>query len=806
MELLAPAGSPAHLMAALDAGADAVYLGGKLFSARKFAGNFSDEELKSAVHQAHLHGACVYITLNTLIGDMEMGKLREYLLYLNTIPVDGLLVQDFGVAAMARKYAPHIPLHASTQMTVSNLDEVLFLKKLGFQRVVLSRELSLKEIGYIVHSAGIEIEVFVHGALCVCYSGQCLMSSFIGGRSGNRGACAQPCRMPYDLINKSGVPCNQRGNYILSLKDMLGIHRISEFLKAGVTSLKVEGRMKSPEYVYNTISAYRKVIDSAEAGFKTETDSFEKSLKEEFNRGYTSGYLDDHIGCDMFTGMAPGNHGIDAGRIGNIHEGSFLFRPDDQPEGILSGISYETNKNTIAFVPSNKIRPGKNHSVKVLYDGSIPRAGGRVYWVLKPEKKSFQFRDLRVKIPLTLRFTALPGTPLVLVLTDDQSNEVTVRSEFIAQKAVSRVTADEEIKNQLSRLGNTWFTVQSAEIRNEGCMVPKSLLNHMRTEGIEKLQQLREKYHESMIPAIREGGFKLSVSQKRLEEGRAHILLRTCSLNQMKYAFEAGVRHFIFGGESYDHRAVSYEQYETAAAFARGNGCHIYFASPRMVRQKNLGKVSSILSFLDSLAPDGIILEHPGFLWTAEERKIHTPVIAGTSFNIFNSEALDTVKEWGMSGAVVSQEVSLPQIRDMISRSGIPLAAVIYGYTEMMISEYCVINAVMGEKDKNHCPGYCMQDSYSLRDQEGRLFPVKTDEWCHMHILNCNRLDMRPYLKELVDAGLTSLIVDVRGVEEPVNEIIGDSVKILDGNYDTARSFNPQQKGVTRGHFFKGVL
>ena len=181
MELLAPAGSPEHLRAALDAGADAVYLGGKLFSARRFAGNFSNEELKEAVREAHLHGACVYVTLNTLIGDVEMKDLRDYLSFLDTIKLDGLLVQDLGVAALARRLAPSIPLHASTQMTISNLDGALFMKSLGFQRVVLSRELSLPEIKNIVEKSGVEIEVFVHGALCVCYSGQCLMSSFMGG-------------------------------------------------------------------------------------------------------------------------------------------------------------------------------------------------------------------------------------------------------------------------------------------------------------------------------------------------------------------------------------------------------------------------------------------------------------------------------------------------------------------------------------------------------------------------------------------------------------------------------------------------
>ena len=197
MELLAPAGSPEHLIAALDGGADAVYLGGKSFSARKFAGNFSPEEMQDAVRLAHTRGVAVYVTLNTLIGDIEMESLKEYLVFLSSINIDGLLIQDLGCIDLIKELAPNIPLHASTQMTVSNLAGVKFLESLGFKRVVLSRELSLTEIRNIVSSCSVEIEVFIHGALCVCYSGQCLFSSILGGRSGNRGRCAQPCRLPY---------------------------------------------------------------------------------------------------------------------------------------------------------------------------------------------------------------------------------------------------------------------------------------------------------------------------------------------------------------------------------------------------------------------------------------------------------------------------------------------------------------------------------------------------------------------------------------------------------------------------------
>ena len=274
MEILAPAGSPELLYAAVEAGADAVYLGGKLFSARRFAGNFTNEEMEEAVHFCHARNVAVYVTLNTLIADQEMKDAVPYLRFLDSIAIDGLLVQDLGVARLAHEIVPNLPLHASTQMTVSNLAGVKFLESLNFRRVVLSRELSLEEIEYISSHCHVEIEIFVHGALCVCYSGQCLMSSFIGGRSGNRGACAQPCRMPYNLTNASGEPFpSQNGKYLISLKDMSGLEDIERLAHSRVASLKIEGRMKSPEYVYDVVSSYRTALDMVEEGKKPDLGS-----------------------------------------------------------------------------------------------------------------------------------------------------------------------------------------------------------------------------------------------------------------------------------------------------------------------------------------------------------------------------------------------------------------------------------------------------------------------------------------------------------------------------------------------------
>lgn len=803
MELLAPAGSPAHLIAALDAGADAVYLGGKRFSARKFAGNFSDEEMKEAVRTAHGKGASVYVTLNTLIGDMENQDLAEYLQFLGTIPIDGLLVQDFGVVSMARKIAPHIPLHASTQMTVSNLDGVRFLGDHGFQRVVLSRELSLAEIKEIIDQTDVEIEVFVHGALCVCYSGQCLMSSFIGGRSGNRGSCAQPCRMPYELVDDAGRPLAQeKGKYILSLKDMMGLPRIPDLLAAHVASLKVEGRMKSAEYVYNTVSAYRKAIDAAKQHLLIDTEPLKLDLEEEFNRGYTTAYPDDTAGPSMITEYAPGNHGVEAGRVESIGRAAFVFKTEaDRRLADVTGISYETEERTIAFIPVERLSSLKKGKYRALFEKRpLPRA--HVYWNVKIPKKSLAMKDLQGKIPLYLSLSAAPGEALSLTAADDKGHAVTVLSDVLMEKAKARVTSEEEIIKQMSRLGNTWFTLADISVSNAGCMVPKSILNHLRQEAVESLWAKRIEVHEAGIPRPVSASMTSAFSKVPSEEG-AHVTVRTTLLSHVKEALAAGVRQVIFGGESFSHRPISWKDYEEAVRLCHEAGAEILFPTPRVVREKYQARAQAQLRKLLTLLPDGVVLEYAGAIeWVKGEESL--AVWAGPSMNIFNREAEKEIENLGFSGCFLSQELTIPQIRYIAKGSDIPLGAYVYGRTEMMISEYCAINAVMGDKDKKHCPMYCMRGRFALKDGEGRRFPIHTDEWCHMHIANCHVLDMRPYFDELKKAGLSALTLDVRGNEGSILSLCKDACDILSGRKEAPGAGRGDD--VTRGHFFRGVL
>ncbi len=294
-EILSPAGSLATLKAAVNNGADAVYIGGKAFSARKNAVNFSDEEIIEAIRYAHLYGAKVYVTVNTIISDSELSQVYDFVKFLYENQADALIIQDLGVLKMIKESFPDFEVHASTQMTIHNADGARLAKELGFSRVVLSRELSFAEIKNISQNVDIELEVFVHGALCMSYSGQCLMSSFLGARSGNRGACAQPCRLPYTLCDSSKKPLSQKDKYLLSLKDLCLIDEMRTLKECGVKSLKIEGRMKSIEYVSLVTSVYDKYRNGG-----TVSKEDYNALKSIFSRsGFTKGYLEENTGRHM---------------------------------------------------------------------------------------------------------------------------------------------------------------------------------------------------------------------------------------------------------------------------------------------------------------------------------------------------------------------------------------------------------------------------------------------------------------------------------------------------------------------------
>ncbi len=319
IELLSPAGSMESVYAAVNNGCNAVYIGGKHFSARQYANNFSPEEMEQVCDYCHVRGVKVYVTVNILYKQKEIPALLKYIKQLYEMGVDALILQDIGAAKVIQKYFP-IPLHASTQLTSNNLQDIDFLYQQGFSKIVLSRELSLEEVKYIAQNTEAEIEVFVHGALCVCYSGQCIMSSMLGGRSGNRGRCAQTCRLPYTLYQ--GYDKIEQG-HLLSPKDMQTITILPQIIESGVASLKIEGRMKNPEYVAGVTQIYRKYLDlyaNSPENYEVDTKDL-KILMQLFNRGgFTEGYYQTNAGRDMMSIERPKTWGLKTGFVDSYNE------------------------------------------------------------------------------------------------------------------------------------------------------------------------------------------------------------------------------------------------------------------------------------------------------------------------------------------------------------------------------------------------------------------------------------------------------------------------------------------------------
>lgn len=553
IELLAPAGSREALVAAVESGADAVYLAGNMFGARAYADNFDEEGMREAIRFAHLRGVHVHVTVNTIMDSRELPELKKYLRFLYEAGADAVLVQDLGAARLVRETVPELPMHASTQMTVHNLDGVRALEALGFSRVVLSREVTLEAVRHICSQAKAEIEVFVHGALCVCYSGQCLMSSMIGGRSGNRGRCAQPCRLPYTLVDEkdNDLLGDSAGKYLLSPRDMNTINLLPELLAAGVTSLKIEGRMKRPEYVAVAVGCYRRAVDSYLSGDFAVPEEDSRALAQIFNRDFTTAYLEKKQGRNMMSDKRPNNRGLMLGRVQEYHpltedSGLAVLRLSDgisagdqvdfwvkvggrvtatvQDMQLVTGIrSKNTPKNARKNISKDdKKKQDRNQAKNLAKNVSslnmqnlLPvekaAAGDVVALTVKgrvfPGDRVFKVYDGKLMESAKAMYStgapvrsfgvgavvrAAAGQPLVLTLTDEDGHTAEAETEFIGQEAMKRPLTEETLMKQIGRLGTSIFTLTELKAEISGnVMVPVSELNEVRRKCVEQLENMR---------------------------------------------------------------------------------------------------------------------------------------------------------------------------------------------------------------------------------------------------------------------------------------------------------------------------
>ena len=808
MELLAPAGTMENFMAALESGADAIYLGGKVFNARAHAANFGIDELREAVRLAHILDVSVYVTVNILIGDTELGELENYLKDLDSIGVDAIIVQDLAVAEIAKRVAPNIHLHGSTQMTAATLDAVRFYESLGFTRVVLARELSLKEIQHICKHCKAEIEVFVHGALCVCYSGQCLMSSFIGGRSGNRGACAQPCRLPYELLDSKGesvLPKHEA--YLLSPKDLNYSEHMNELVAAGVTSFKVEGRMKKVSYVRQVIGTYRAILDEASIH-----ENQRKALASGFNRGFSTAYLEDTVGRQMMTVVAPNHQGKPIGESYTKKGEVYLSLTEPIEQGSLvkilqsnGSVTYYTVDDEWTCVSDTmyKGRPAEGLAVGQLYLASTPK-----------NTKSRGLQEFTRKYDMSVYLSIGSNgetnyTELTAIL--DSGLSVTVTNEYVPAIANKVPTSLEKVTEQLGRLGNTLFRLSYVDIPDGPYMWPASVLNALRRDAVTALETALITHHVESWQALQVTGdvdYDFKVQHELSYDTCPMISARVDEIEGVKAAIAGGAQKIVFGGDRLSRTPYALSIYDEVARLCAQSDVICTFATPRVVKDDEVEAYKHTLEAIVQAHPDSISIHVPQALLWLRELGYTGAIEADTGLNIFNTPTLHFWEQLHISCVNPSQELTLKQITELAKHSHVPIETMIHGYTEMMISEYCAIASFVGTGSKVNCPMPCVKESYSLKDRKGEIFPIRTDPYCRMHIMNSHEMDMRAYVPMLLQKGISILRIDGRHMKPSyVKDIVSQYVGIATGTMEAPpKKIDSQGESITRGHYFRGIL
>ena len=826
VELLAPAGSREALVAAVENGANAIYLAGNAFGARAYASNFDREALREAIHFAHLRKVAIHVTVNTIVADEEMEPLRDYLRFLYEAGADAVLVQDLGVARVAHETVPDLPLHASTQMSVSSLEGVRALAELGFTRVVLARELSLKEIRHICAHAPVEIETFMHGALCVCYSGQCLMSSMIGGRSGNRGRCAQPCRLPYTLVDEKGqdVLGDKAGSYLLSPRDLSTIDVIPDLIEAGVSSLKIEGRMKRPEYVATVVRTYREAIDTYYAGKGYAVTQEERDdLAQIFNRDFTTAYLEGRPGKAMMSDRRPNNRGLligrvtaydwDArivtvklsGRLGLGDQVDFWVKVGGRVTATISALTDAKGRaveegqagDTVSFAIPSAVRD--HDRVFKVYDARLMERAKETYTSGAPVRR----------IPVAIAVRAAVGEPLTVTLCDAEGHRGEGRTDFIGEPARKRPLSEEIIRKQVSRLGTSVYEMQSLTCEIEGeVMVPMSEINEARRKAVEALDALRLKEIEAREHRPEP---KFTDRIARPTPKKAHFLVAVDTLGKAEAALAAGADGILFGGESYEHRVIAPEEYERAWQMAREAGARIDFNTPRIVHDGQQKHVERLLAAFAAFPPDAVHVHNIAML-ALVRRLTDFAIHADYSLISYNKQTLAFLKDYGASGATLSPELTAKEIRQLAKESPLPLTCIVHGRLELMVSNYCVTGSFLGGCGEGPCTQPCTRGHFALKDRKDALFPLAMDQFCHMHVLNSKVLSMMPHAMKFRAAGIETMQIEAKAMgEKEIAAIVKAYRKAMAFSEEPAEaqlSWIHEQEGkdITRGHYFRGVL
>lgn len=759
-ELLSPAGSMESLKAGIQNGADAIYLGGSSFGARAAATNFDNDELIEAVKYAKLRDVNIFVTVNTSIKETEIEDLISYTDFLYKIGVDAIILSDIGIAEVLRKRYPNMELHASTQISAHSLNDVLELKQVGFDRVVIARELGIEEIKEICDNVDIDIEVFIHGAICVSYSGQCLMSSMLGDRSGNRGRCAQPCRQSYKLINKTtGKIINVNGNYLLSPKDLCSIENIEKILDTGVKSLKIEGRMKRPEYVAVVTSRYRKAIDNY-INNKITTDK--KTLKEDleaiFNRKFTSGYLMSKNGSDIINLDKPNNVGVKVGEV----------------------LSFNLKKNKLKIKLSGKLLKGDGINLgggnigRIIKDGEILDRGvaGDIVEIdfiknIKPKTPVYKTSDKQLvdnanksfkegienkKINLKCEIFIKVGYKIKFNLEN-----IEIFSDEIIEKANNKEAEIDKIIERLSKTGGTPYNFIFNNIFvDKNAFIPVSVLNNLRRKAIEKYEEYRLDFSAKRIIYPYDNYSYLK--GEKVFNGK--ITLKVHNNSQLDTILEnPNISEFV--KEIYTEDFTLLEKYYSKF---KTLGINIIYSALGVIRNEEYYVLEKYLSKINSDIFNKVQISTWGSKNFFKSKFGTKKFNIDTYFNIYNSYSLKFFEKYfDAEDITISQEINKFEIKNLLDKSkerNSNVDMIIYGHTRSMLTEYCAMGVLTKDCHKDRRCSECARSDYILKDNENREFRLFQDIFCRTEIRNHLTLDLRENIKEIFELGIDRVRLD----------------------------------------------
>ena len=687
-ELLCPAGNMDALKAAIHNGADAVYLSGTNYGARKYAENFDKNAIKEAINYAHLYDVKIYVTANTLIYENEIEDFTDYMKFLYLNGVDAVLMQDIGMINLIRKIIPDLEIHASTQTHNCNDETLQLFKKLGVKRVVLARELTLDQINNL--KTDIEKEVFIHGALCICYSGCCLFSSLNGGRSGNRGECAGPCRLPYTLI-KNNKELKTDGKYLLSTRELNTSKKINELLKSNIQSLKIEGRMKSPQYVAFITKMYRNLIDGKHIDSQADED-----LKKLFNRKFTEGHLFSKDNNELMNIKSPNHIGINIGNVINTGKKIKikLNKPLNQNDGIRfketgkGMVINKASKNDIIYL-DNKINLKTNDEVLKTTD-----------YILEESLKKYKLK----KLPLSIKVKALINE--ALEITFIHKDYIKSLKGNIIQKSITSPISKEKIITQLSKLGNTPFNLNQIDINmDDDIFISIKELNEIRRNLVELIIEEKIKRNRT-IPNIK---YKY---QKNNQSKDISISAYITNEEQLKTII--GKVNTIYT-DDYN----LYLKYKNENIFYRTNRTNYN---------------------LPNFENENLLLTNLGDIYKYTK---NNNCKVDYFLNIVNNYSIDFLTKNHLNMITLSPEILFNELEKLASDN---TEVIVYGRLELMVMNHCLI------KSNDKCPN-CKNNNYYLKNIKSQLYPIISRN-CQSHILNYEKINIVDKVKYLKEKGI----------------------------------------------------